>query len=326
MKINNLVKKIAFFVVLIFPDSIIAQVGINSDNSSPHPSAQLDVKSTNKGLLLPRITSPNSAISSPAAGLVVYDQANANLSYYNGANWSNLTGSAGNQGLYSRFPNSIGYPSITNTADPNYMEYTWTKPAGITQIWIEMWAAGNQGGSSPQNFGPTYGNQFEGGSSGDFASFILNVSSLASITLRVGKGGYRLRNGGATVLIIGENNYSLFQASGNLYYNSISIPIEGLINFVSGTKGEQITMSHGEYATGQFVTYLNGGKGADAYPNQKGGHGISGNHTTLSPYLYSGYSNYGLGHGATPAAGGGFGFTDPTNAGNGGNGLAIIHW
>ena len=34
----------------------LAQVGINTDNSLPDSSAILDVKSTNKGLLIPRMT------------------------------------------------------------------------------------------------------------------------------------------------------------------------------------------------------------------------------------------------------------------------------
>ena len=52
--------------------SAIAQVGINTDNSAPDNSAMLDVKSSNKGFLPPRITSVDS-IANPTAGLMVYD-------------------------------------------------------------------------------------------------------------------------------------------------------------------------------------------------------------------------------------------------------------
>jgi len=52
---------------------IMAQVGINTDSSLPHNSAMLDVKSTEKGLLPPRMTHAQmNAIPSPADGLIIY--------------------------------------------------------------------------------------------------------------------------------------------------------------------------------------------------------------------------------------------------------------
>lgn len=50
-----------------------AQVGINTDGSQPDPSAMLDVKSTAKGLLPPRMNQAAlNAISNPADGLLIY--------------------------------------------------------------------------------------------------------------------------------------------------------------------------------------------------------------------------------------------------------------
>lgn len=49
------------------------QVSINTDDSSPLPSAMLDVKSSTKGILPPRMTDVQiNAIASPEAGLTVY--------------------------------------------------------------------------------------------------------------------------------------------------------------------------------------------------------------------------------------------------------------
>ncbi|MEI7725875.1 MAG: hypothetical protein WCK09_12270 [Bacteroidota bacterium] len=67
-----------FFVMLGFFLAIpsfylIAQVGINADNSLPNASAMLDVKSVNKGLLPPRMTHAQlSTIVNPANGLIIY--------------------------------------------------------------------------------------------------------------------------------------------------------------------------------------------------------------------------------------------------------------
>jgi uncharacterized protein (TIGR02145 family) len=50
-----------------------AQVGINTDQSEPDPSAGLDVKFHNKGVLLPRMTlQQRNDIPNPAEGLMVY--------------------------------------------------------------------------------------------------------------------------------------------------------------------------------------------------------------------------------------------------------------
>lgn len=52
--------------------SLPAQVGINTNN--PNASAALDIESTNKGILIPRMTTAQkTAISTPAEGLIVYD-------------------------------------------------------------------------------------------------------------------------------------------------------------------------------------------------------------------------------------------------------------
>jgi hypothetical protein len=48
-------------------------VGINNDGSSPNSSAMLDVSSTSKGFLPPRMTqAQRAAIASPAAGLMIW--------------------------------------------------------------------------------------------------------------------------------------------------------------------------------------------------------------------------------------------------------------
>jgi hypothetical protein len=44
-------------VLILLSLGLFAQVGINTDNSTPDGSAMLDVKSTTKGMLIPRMTS-----------------------------------------------------------------------------------------------------------------------------------------------------------------------------------------------------------------------------------------------------------------------------
>jgi hypothetical protein len=123
------------------------QVGINTDNSQPDPSAVLDLKSTNKGLLPPRVslTAINSTdpITSPAIGLLVYNTANAGAPpnnvvpgyyYWNGTNWISVAVPAGtNVGdmLYWNGTQWIGVPVGTNgqVLTLNNGVPTWGQPS-----------------------------------------------------------------------------------------------------------------------------------------------------------------------------------------------------
>ncbi len=73
--------------------ALFTQAGINTDNSTPNASAILDVKSTTKGLLPPRMTkSQRDAISTPAAGLLVFNTTTYKIEVFNGIYWSNMDG------------------------------------------------------------------------------------------------------------------------------------------------------------------------------------------------------------------------------------------
>jgi hypothetical protein len=62
-------------IVLFFISSFAsAQVKISTNNSNPNSSAMLDIESTTKGLLLPRMTNTQMAtISNPALGLLIFN-------------------------------------------------------------------------------------------------------------------------------------------------------------------------------------------------------------------------------------------------------------
>jgi len=98
-------------------------VGINTDGSAPDASAILDVKSTDRGFLVPRValTATNSAapVTSPATGLLVYNTATAGtfpnnvtpgFYYWDGTQWRRLDPS--NQGDWRLTGNAGASPSI----------------------------------------------------------------------------------------------------------------------------------------------------------------------------------------------------------------------
>jgi hypothetical protein len=60
--------------------------------TAPNASSLLDVSSTTKGVLLPRMTTTQvNAISSPAEGLTVYNTTLNTLCFYNGTSWQKVT-------------------------------------------------------------------------------------------------------------------------------------------------------------------------------------------------------------------------------------------
>src|SRR2546421_5977325 len=110
-------RKYLMLMLCLYCISVRAQVAINSGGLSPHSSAMLDITSTNRGLLIPRMTTAQRiAIASPATGLMVYDSTSSSLWYYDGSNWGELNlwksnggnifnSNAGNIGIGTSSPN-----------------------------------------------------------------------------------------------------------------------------------------------------------------------------------------------------------------------------
>jgi len=96
---NNLkIATIICIIITALSANIVAQgVAINEIGATHDASAVLDVTSTTKGLLIPRMTATQlAAISSPATGLLVYQTDGTTGFYYNAGtsgtpNWLQLS-------------------------------------------------------------------------------------------------------------------------------------------------------------------------------------------------------------------------------------------
>ncbi len=76
--------------------STVKGVSVNEDATRAHPSAMLDVKSFERGVLIPRMnSSQRTAIAAPAKGLVVFDITTNTFWFYNGSTWTELVGGSG---------------------------------------------------------------------------------------------------------------------------------------------------------------------------------------------------------------------------------------
>ncbi|MGB1295387.1 MAG: hypothetical protein ACPG6V_07880 [Flavobacteriales bacterium] len=85
-------KKVFIATSFIFSYISLAQVGVGTSN--PHASSILEIESSNKGFLPPRLTSlERFMISDPAEGLIVFCTnccMSGTMSFFNGAKWTNL--------------------------------------------------------------------------------------------------------------------------------------------------------------------------------------------------------------------------------------------
>lgn len=94
--VNNSLIKIYIVLCCLMASPASAQVGIGTQ--TPDNSAILDLFSTEKGLLIPRMNSTQRlAIPNPANGLLVYDGNLSKLYFFDGSSWNEL-GKEGPQG------------------------------------------------------------------------------------------------------------------------------------------------------------------------------------------------------------------------------------
>ncbi|HSN61080.1 MAG TPA: hypothetical protein VLR49_09100 [Ferruginibacter sp.] len=90
MKLRSLIL-ISFLAGSFFLYGQVVGIGTNT----PDSNAILDISSSNKGLLLPRITdTPDIAI--PAAGMIIYNQNSRSPNYYDGNRWNRVNDPSGN--------------------------------------------------------------------------------------------------------------------------------------------------------------------------------------------------------------------------------------
>jgi|GEM_PF-1859335 len=92
-------KHILYTSALIFISSFLfAQSNVGIGTTSPNASAELEIQSSNKGVLIPRMsTAQRTAIPSPATGLLVFDSSTQSFWFYEGTGWNELVGN--NNGL-----------------------------------------------------------------------------------------------------------------------------------------------------------------------------------------------------------------------------------
>ena len=152
-------KKIVVAVLILIALQMHAQTGIGT--TTPNASAKLDVYSTNKGFLPPRVTlasvSDATTITSPAEGLLVYNLGSSGLQsgyyYWNGANWATIAtaSSAGNGVTAMDMVKLYGEAYSTATGKiSNTSGYSFTVP--VSGRYLFDFSSTTWGGNSTTTF------------------------------------------------------------------------------------------------------------------------------------------------------------------------------
>jgi hypothetical protein len=182
--LSNRIFRISCIAILL-SSAAVAQVGVNT--TTPNPSAALDINSSDKGIMLPKValtgTNDITTISATqATGLLVYNTATTTGSvrvtpgfyYWNGSSWRRFR----NQGYTTNYEQTAAVTASTNNLTyvilPGLDTGNITVPfSGTYQIRLEAYyAAGNHLGGS--NDGAAQGS----------ISLALSTNSGAFVTLK----------------------------------------------------------------------------------------------------------------------------------------------
>ncbi len=149
------------FLILFASIKLTAQsVGINNSASQPDPSAILDVSATDKGLLIPRMTTAERiAITTPALGLFVFDTDANGFWFYDGLAWKSISAqpaaainfryyASTSQGINANTNTKVNFSNQSFLNNADFANSTFTAPvSGIYNLSTSLSIYGNNAAS-----------------------------------------------------------------------------------------------------------------------------------------------------------------------------------
>jgi trimeric autotransporter adhesin len=244
-------KKMLFLFLLFFVLTAQSQnIGINATGSAPDGSAMLDVQSTSKGLLVPRMTAAQrSAIASPATSLLVYQTDGAAGFYYNSGtsstpNWVQLPNSLTAGWLLTGNSGTTPSTHFVGTTDNQPLMFRVNNlPAGK----ISVEAEGNTffGYNSGSNISSGQGNSFFGRGSGTANTTGAYNTGNGILSLAANTSGFaNTAFGGESLRFNTTGNYNTALGSVSMFTNTTGAnnTAVGRFSLFSNTTGNDNTV------------------------------------------------------------------------------------
>jgi len=247
-------KQVIYFIFsfFFFSTAFSQNVGINTDGSPANNSSMLDVKSTSKGMLVPRMTTAQrNAIVSPANGLLVYDTDVNSFWFYNGTNWTNVAGGGGNGTGWTLTGNTGTNPST------NFIGTTDNQPV--------LFKVNNQAFGKMDTNGSIFWGKNAGSANTGFSNIAIGTGALFSNTQRsnlVAIGDSALYNNGSDISNGGFGQGNIAIGSKSMFSNitggrNTAIGYQSLMNsmesFNNTAVGHKSLFSN---ATGSYNTAM----------------------------------------------------------------------
>jgi hypothetical protein len=277
---------LAFLFVL--SAASFAQVGIGT--TTPDASSALDISATDKGFLMPRMTTvQKTAITSPATGLQVYDTDTKSIWSFNGASWVEGTGGPGKfiDGASSDiayYEDRVGIGrNDFSTLHKLYLETTKDAGQSQTAVIIDAIYEGTSAAGVNSGFAATARNTGTGTVTDAIGvQGIVRNSTGGTITTAIGSRPQLINSGtinwGAGLVVDNTNNAGLMRTS---YGMNISVTNHSAANMGQSSLGSMYMLNDGTITGNAYGLWIGGA----------GGGSVGGNSYAL--YLATPYSNVG---------------------------------
>ena len=232
-------RKIAIlFVSALLAAAVCAAQSVGIGTSSPNASAQLDISSSARGLLIPRMDSNAvKAIVNPAPGLMVYDSSRkqlfVNMGTASAADWENIVAKSG-WGLTGNA--GTGANSYIGTTDNTALQFEINNTlAGKLDPTYQSVALGLDAGANSMGEGVAIGTYAQGANAASpiALGYFAMANNTGSFNIGIGQQTLEYSTGGGNIAIgsialfsnnSGENNigigFETLQNTTNSYYNT----------------------------------------------------------------------------------------------------------
>lgn len=182
--------------------SFAQNVGINASGTAGHPSAMLDVESTEKGLLVPRMTeAQRNDIDAPAEGLLVYqNDGDSGFYFYNGGEWELILG------------RSQGWSLEGNAGTDPDINFVGTSDASDLVVrsndvpWMRVLSGGGIAVNNNATFGPTLFNSFAIGTDDAVAGVAANGLGIIGSASGTDATGGAFRGNSAPLFVLNDGS------------------------------------------------------------------------------------------------------------------------